>query len=125
MSFFPGGSDSKESACSAGDPGSIPGLGRCAGEGKGDPLQYSGLENSKAYTVHGVAESDTTGPGVQAAQDTVGTMAGVSRVLSEAEKNGRKTHHRGWGYVLRGGRGECCPLPAQHGTQEVKCRFST
>ena len=37
---FPGGSDSKESACSAGDPGSIPGLGRFPGEGKGYPLQY-------------------------------------------------------------------------------------
>ena len=37
--------------------GSIPGLGRSPGEGKGYPLQYSGLENSKDYTVHGVAES--------------------------------------------------------------------
>ena len=36
----------KESACNEGDPGSIPGLGRCPGEGKGYPLQYSGLENS-------------------------------------------------------------------------------
>ena len=38
---FPDGSDSKESACSAGDPGSIPGLGRSPGEGNGNPLQYS------------------------------------------------------------------------------------
>ena len=38
---FPGGSDGKESACNAGDPGSIPGLGRSAGEGTGYPLQYS------------------------------------------------------------------------------------
>ena len=36
---FPGSSDSKTSACSAGDPGSIPGLGRCPGEGNGNPLQ--------------------------------------------------------------------------------------
>ena len=43
---FPGGSDSKASACSAGDPGSIPGLGKSPGEGKGNPLQYSYLENS-------------------------------------------------------------------------------
>ena len=43
---FPGASAGKESACSAGDLGSIPGLGRSAGEGKGYPLQYSGLENS-------------------------------------------------------------------------------
>ena len=42
----PGGSDSKESACSAGDPGLIPGLGRSPGEGNGSPLQYSCLENS-------------------------------------------------------------------------------
>ena len=43
---FPGGSDSKESACNAGDLGSIPGLGRCAGERNDNPLQYSCLENS-------------------------------------------------------------------------------
>ena len=41
MRGFPGGSDSKESASSAGDPGSIPGLGRSPGEGNGYPLQYS------------------------------------------------------------------------------------
>ena len=42
---FPGGSDSKASADNAGDPGSIPGLGRSSGEGNGNLLQYSGLEN--------------------------------------------------------------------------------
>ena len=42
---FPGGSEGKESACNAGDPGSIPGLGRSPGGGHGDPLQYSCLEN--------------------------------------------------------------------------------
>ena len=42
---FPGGSDGKASVCSAGDPGSIPGLGRSPGEGNGKPLQYSCLEN--------------------------------------------------------------------------------
>ena len=41
----PGGSDGKASACNAGDPGSIPGLGRSAGEGNGNPLQYPCLEN--------------------------------------------------------------------------------
>ena len=42
---FPAGSEGKESACNAGDLGSIPGLGRCPGEGHGNPLQYSCLEN--------------------------------------------------------------------------------
>ena len=49
----------KESACNAGDLGSIPGLGRFPGEGKGYPLQYSGLKNSMDYVVHGVARSRT------------------------------------------------------------------
>jgi len=56
---FPGGSADKESTCKAGNLGSIPGLGRSPGEGKGYSLQYSGLENSMDYTVHGVAKSQT------------------------------------------------------------------
>ena len=56
---FPCGSAGKESACNAGDLGLIPGLGRSPGEGKGYPLQYSGLENSKDCIVHGVAKSQT------------------------------------------------------------------
>ena len=56
---FPGGSAGKESAYNAGDLGSIPGLGRSPGEGKGYPLQYPGLENSMNYTVHGVTKSRT------------------------------------------------------------------
>ena len=52
---FPGGSDSKESTCNEGDLGSIPGLGRSPGEGKDYPFQYSGLEDSTDYIVHGVA----------------------------------------------------------------------
>ena len=56
---FPCGSAAKESACNAGDLNSIPGLGRSPGEGKGYPLQYSGLENSMDYTVHSVAKSWT------------------------------------------------------------------
>ena len=44
---FPGGSDGKASAYNEGDPGSIPGLGRSPGEGNGNPLQYSCLENPK------------------------------------------------------------------------------
>ena len=45
MMGFPGGSDGKESACNTGDLGSIPGLARSSGEGNGNPLQYSCLEN--------------------------------------------------------------------------------
>ena len=56
---FPGGSAGKESACNAGDLGSTPGLARSPGEGKGYPLQYSSLENSMDYTVHGIAKSWT------------------------------------------------------------------
>ena len=61
---FPGGSEVKVSASNAGDPGSIPGLGRSPGEGNGNPLQYSCLENPMDggawwATVHGVAKSRT------------------------------------------------------------------
>ena len=62
---FPHSSVSKESACSAGDPGSIPGSGRSPGEGNGNPLQYSCLKNSMdcgppGSSVPGVVESDET-----------------------------------------------------------------
>ena len=53
---FPGGSAGKQSVCNAGDLGSIPGLGRFPGEGNSYPLQYSGLENSMDYIVHGVTK---------------------------------------------------------------------
>ena len=61
---FPGGSDGKESACSVGDLGSIPGSGRSPGEGNGNPLQYPCLENPMdrgawQATVHGVPKSRT------------------------------------------------------------------
>ena len=62
---FPGGSDGKTSAYNVGDPGLNPGLGRSSGEGNGNPLQYSCLENpmdrgALQATVHGVVESDMT-----------------------------------------------------------------
>ena len=62
--------DGKESACNAGDTGSIPGLGRSPGEGNGNPLQYSYLENPMDRgawwaTVHGVAELDATNTNTQ------------------------------------------------------------
>ena len=56
---FPCGSADKESACYVGDLGSIPGLGRFPGEGKGCPVQYSGLKSSMDCIVHGVAKSQT------------------------------------------------------------------
>ena len=64
MLGFPGGSDGKEYACNAGDPGSIPGSGKSPGGGNGNPLQYSCLENSMdrgawQATVHGVTMSQT------------------------------------------------------------------
>ena len=51
---FPGGSDGKVSACTSGDPGSIPGLGRSPGEGNGNPFQHSCLENplEKEMAIH-------------------------------------------------------------------------
>ena len=62
INTFPGDSDSKESSCNAGDPGSIPGSGRSPGEGNGCPLMYSCLKNPmdrQAWwpTVHGVVKS--------------------------------------------------------------------
>ena len=61
---FPGGSEDKAFAYNAGDPGSIPGLGRSLGEGNGNPLQYSCLKNPMDRgawqpTVHGVTKSQT------------------------------------------------------------------
>ena len=61
---FPSGSEVKASACNAGDLGSIPGSGRSPGQGNGNPLQYSCLENPMGggdwwATVHGVAKSQT------------------------------------------------------------------
>ena len=56
---FPCGLAGKESTCNARDLGSVPGLGRSHGEGKVYPLQYSGLENSMDYIVHGLAKSQT------------------------------------------------------------------
>ena len=57
---YPCGSAGKEPVCNAGDQGSIPGLEKSHGEGKGYPLQCSGLENSMGCIVHGAAESATT-----------------------------------------------------------------
>ena len=81
---FPGGSDLKASACNAGDLGSIPGSGRSPGEGNGNPLQYSCLENPMDggawwATVHRVAKiwtrlSDFTFNGSNALDQILGSM---------------------------------------------------
>ena len=57
MILFPGGSDIKESACNAGNLGSIPGSGRSPGEGNGNPLQYSCLEKSQGQEKPGELQS--------------------------------------------------------------------
>ena len=60
---FPGGSEAKASAGNAGDPGSIPGLGRSPGKGNGNPVflpgDFHGQRSLVGYTVHGVAKSQT------------------------------------------------------------------
>ena len=83
---FPGGSDGKESTCNVGDPGSIPGLGRSPGEGNGNSLRSSCLENSMARgawwnTVHGFAKSQT-----RLSTNTVTTNAVYGNSLSKGGK---------------------------------------
>ena len=56
---FPHGSAGKESACNAGDLGSIPGFGRSPGEGNSYPFQYYGLENTMDAVDHGITKSWT------------------------------------------------------------------
>ena len=79
LCLLPGGSDDKESACNAGDPGSIPGSGRSPEEGNGNPLQYSCLGNPKDRvaqwaTVHGVAKNQTCLRDVKNAQKMVASI---------------------------------------------------
>ena len=59
LCVFPDRLVGKESTCNVGDSDLSPGLGRSPGEGKGYPLQYSGLENSMDHMVRGVAKSQT------------------------------------------------------------------
>ena len=95
---FPGGSEDKASACKAGDPGSIPGLGRSPGEGNGNPLQYSSLENPMdrgawRATVHRVSKSRTrlsyfTHMNSYICQDKETWEMGVGRNQEVGEKEG-------------------------------------
>ena len=91
LNGFPGGSDGKAPACSMGDPGSIPGSGRSPGEGNGNPLQYSCLENSMDggawwATVHGVAKSRTR------LSDFTSLRLNPISVSSEEDGKGDLTH---------------------------------
>ena len=79
LCLLPDGSDDKESACNAGDPGSIPGSGQSPEEGNGNPLQYSCLGNSKDRVarwaiVRGVAKSQTCLSDVKNAQKMVASV---------------------------------------------------
>ena len=100
---FPGSSDGKASAYSAGDLGSIPGLGRSPGEGNGNPLQYSCLENPMDRgawwaTAHGVAKSQTR------LSDFISLHFTFSSCFLEKEytwcwerlRVGREGNNRGW-----------------------------
>ena len=78
--YAPGGSDSKESACNAGDLGSIPGLGRTPGEGHGNSLQYSCLENP----VDGGKPGGLPSMGLQRVRHDWATKHSTAQVLSSS-----------------------------------------
>ena len=85
------GSAGKESACNAGDLGSIPGLGRSPGEEKGYPLQYSGLENSMDCMVHGVPKGgfphSSVGKESACSTGDLGSTPGLGRSPGEGNGN--------------------------------------
>ena len=85
----------KESACNAGDPSLISGSGRSPGEGKGYPLQYSGLENSMDYIVHGVAKSQTW-----LRVFHFHTVTGFPGSSSGKESACQCRRHKSWGFHL-------------------------
>ena len=92
---FPGGSEGKASAYNAGDPGSIPGLGRSPGEGNGNPLQYYCLENpmdrgALQATVHGVAKSRTRLSNLTYSL----THSDMNRNLNEGYTDGKRVHKK-------------------------------
>ena len=76
----------KESTCIVGDLGLVPGLGRSPGEGKGHPLQYSGLENSIDYMVHEVTKSQTRLCGFH--------LLSLSKAKSDYYREKRKGNYR-------------------------------
>ena len=89
---FPGGSDGKEYACSAGDLGSIPGSGRSPGEGNGNPLQYSCLENSmdrgaQQPIVHGITKESYMTLVTKQQQQTIAMVVGCFCGLDDGLQN--------------------------------------
>ena len=85
---FPGGSTGKESVCNAGDLGLIPGLGRSSGEGKGYPLQYSGLENSMDCIGHRVAKNQTRLSDIHFTHFTIGSEWSHQDLVEWSQKRG-------------------------------------
>ena len=99
---FPGGSDGKASAYNAGDLGSIPGLGRSPGEGNGDPLQSSCLENPMnggtwEATAHGVAKSPTRLSDFTLLSMSLVYLSVACIVGEPPSHSGRHTHTQVWG----------------------------
>ena len=86
---FPDGSEAKAPACNVGDLGSIPGSGRSPGEGNGNPLQYSCLENpidGGAWwaTVHGVTKSQTRLKQLSSSSSVNNTVGKLDRECTES-----------------------------------------
>ena len=97
--MFPDSSVGKESASNAGDLGSTLGLGRSLGEGKGYPLQYSGLENSMDYIAHGVTKSRTqlatsTFPKLQSSRQMFSIMMTPQMKLQNSSQAPRAVGYR-------------------------------
>ena len=94
MMSFPGGSDGKACVCNAGDPGSIPGLGRSPGGGNGSPLQYSCLKKSHGqqslvgYCPWGCRESDMTSLSLSDGKDSGGNAGDLCSVSGSGRSPG-------------------------------------
>ena len=98
---FPCGSAGKESSCNAGDLGSTPRLGRSPGEGKGYPLQYSGLENSMDCIVHGGhKESDMT-DGLSLSFSTLSWLCALRKALKHRQETPSATYNFNLNLCLR------------------------
>ena len=99
-SGFPHSSVDKESACNAGDPSSIPELGRSTGEGIGYPLQYSSLENSMDYITHGVTKSQTQLSNFHFHLSLKSKLSGKSEQLEATQKISKELKPRSFSFGL-------------------------